>query len=30
MSTFEAIAELPIQIESYELEDHDRTYGEFT
>ena len=31
MSTFEKIADLPITIESYELEDHDREYpGGFT
>ena len=30
MSTFERLAELPIAIESYELEDQDREYGEFT
>ncbi len=30
MSTFERLAELPISISSYELEDQDREYGEFT
>lgn len=30
MATFDAIARLPIEIESYELEDRDRTYGDFT
>ena len=30
MGTFDTLADLPIQIESYELEDRDRTYGEFT
>ena len=30
MATFDAIASLPIEIESYELEDRDRTYGDFT
>jgi hypothetical protein len=30
MATFDAIAGLPIEIESYELEDRDRTYGDFT
>src|SRR6266567_1995090 len=30
MATFDTLAELPIEIESYELEDRDRTYGEFT
>ncbi|HEY8639719.1 MAG TPA: hypothetical protein VIL53_04355 [Solirubrobacterales bacterium] len=30
MATFDALAELPIEIEGYELEDRDRTYGEFT
>ena len=30
MSTFDRLAELPIRIESYELEDRDREYGDFT
>jgi L-alanine-DL-glutamate epimerase-like enolase superfamily enzyme len=30
MATFDSLAELPIEIEGYELEDRDRTYGEFT
>jgi hypothetical protein len=30
MTTFDAVAELPIAIEGYGLEDHDRTFGEFT
>jgi L-alanine-DL-glutamate epimerase-like enolase superfamily enzyme len=30
MATFDLLAELPIEIEGYELEDRDRTYGEFT
>src|ERR687887_410000 len=30
MASFDAIADLPIEIESYELEDRDRTYGDFT
>jgi hypothetical protein len=30
MATFDAIADLPIEVESYELEDRDRTYGDFT
>ncbi len=30
MATFDALAALPIEIEGYELEDRDRTYGEFT
>ncbi len=30
MATFDAIAELPIEVEEYELEDRDRTYGDFT
>jgi L-alanine-DL-glutamate epimerase-like enolase superfamily enzyme len=30
MATFDSLAELPIQIEGYELEDRDRTYGAFT
>ncbi|MQA75356.1 MAG: hypothetical protein GEU88_13605 [Solirubrobacterales bacterium] len=30
MSTWERLAELPIEIESYELTGHDREYGEFT
>ena len=30
MSTYERLAELPISVESYELEDRDREYGEFT
>jgi L-alanine-DL-glutamate epimerase-like enolase superfamily enzyme len=30
MSTYVRLAELPIRIESYELEDQDREYGEFT
>src|ERR671934_2642994 len=30
MAIFDAVAELPIEIESYELEDRDRTYGDFT
>src|SRR3954447_7503405 len=30
MATFDAIADLPIEVEGYELEDRDRTYGDFT
>jgi L-alanine-DL-glutamate epimerase-like enolase superfamily enzyme len=30
VTTFDRIADLPISIESYELEDRDREYGEFT
>ena len=30
MATFDPIAGLPIEIEGYELEDRDRTYGDFT
>ncbi|MEK6251697.1 MAG: hypothetical protein AABM43_07105 [Actinomycetota bacterium] len=30
MATFDALADLPIEIEGYELEDRDRTYGTFT
>jgi hypothetical protein len=30
MSTFDSVKDLPIEIESYELEDRDRTYGDFT
>ncbi|HSJ18916.1 MAG TPA: hypothetical protein VK920_12560 [Solirubrobacterales bacterium] len=30
MSDFARLAELPIQVESYELEDRDRQYGDFT
>ena len=30
MATFDLVAELPIEIEGYELEDRDRTYGDFT
>jgi L-alanine-DL-glutamate epimerase-like enolase superfamily enzyme len=30
MATFDLLAELPIEVESYELEDRDRTYGDFT
>jgi hypothetical protein len=30
MPTFDTLAELPIEIESYELEGRDRTYGDFT
>jgi hypothetical protein len=30
MSAYEKLAELPIEISTYELEDRDRTYGEFT
>jgi L-alanine-DL-glutamate epimerase-like enolase superfamily enzyme len=30
VSTFDRLAELPIRVESYELEDQDREYGEFT
>jgi L-alanine-DL-glutamate epimerase-like enolase superfamily enzyme len=30
MATFDTLAELPIEIEGYELEDRDRTFGEFT
>jgi L-alanine-DL-glutamate epimerase-like enolase superfamily enzyme len=30
MGTYEKLAALPIKVESYELEDHDRTYGDFT
>jgi L-alanine-DL-glutamate epimerase-like enolase superfamily enzyme len=30
MATFDGIAGLPIEVEGYELEDRDRTYGDFT
>jgi hypothetical protein len=30
MPTFDRLAELPIRVESYELEDRDRRYGDFT
>jgi L-alanine-DL-glutamate epimerase-like enolase superfamily enzyme len=30
MGTYDRLAELPIRIESYELEDQDREYGDFT
>ncbi len=30
MSTYDRLAELPIEITSYELEDRDREYGDFT
>jgi L-alanine-DL-glutamate epimerase-like enolase superfamily enzyme len=30
MATFDSLAELPIEIEGYQLEDRDRTYGDFT
>jgi L-alanine-DL-glutamate epimerase-like enolase superfamily enzyme len=30
MSAYETLAELPVRVESYELEGHDREYGEFT
>jgi L-alanine-DL-glutamate epimerase-like enolase superfamily enzyme len=30
VSTFDRLAEFPIRVESYELEDQDREYGEFT
>jgi hypothetical protein len=30
VSTFDRLADLPIRIESYELEDRDREYGDFT
>ncbi|MGH2993293.1 MAG: hypothetical protein ACRDL1_07125, partial [Solirubrobacterales bacterium] len=30
MSTFERVADLPIRIESCEIEDQDREYGDFT
>ena len=30
MSTYDRLAELPIEISSYELEDRDREYGDFT
>jgi L-alanine-DL-glutamate epimerase-like enolase superfamily enzyme len=30
VSAFDRLAELPIRVESYELEDRDREYGEFT
>jgi hypothetical protein len=30
MATFDKLAGLPIEIEGYDLEDRDRTYGEFT
>jgi L-alanine-DL-glutamate epimerase-like enolase superfamily enzyme len=30
VSTFDRLAGLPIQVSSYELEDHDRQYGDFT
>jgi L-alanine-DL-glutamate epimerase-like enolase superfamily enzyme len=30
MGTYDRVADLPIRVESYELEDRDREYGEFT
>ena len=30
MSTFDRLTDLPVRIESYELEDQDREYGDFT
>jgi L-alanine-DL-glutamate epimerase-like enolase superfamily enzyme len=30
VSTYDRLAELPIEIDSYELEDRDREYGDFT
>lgn len=30
MATFDRIKDLPVEIEGYELEDRDRTYGDFT
>jgi L-alanine-DL-glutamate epimerase-like enolase superfamily enzyme len=30
MGTYDRVADLPIRVESYELEDRDRDYGEFT
>jgi L-alanine-DL-glutamate epimerase-like enolase superfamily enzyme len=30
MGAYDKLAELPIRVESYELEDHDREYGSFT
>jgi len=30
MAAFDKLAELPIEVESYELEDRDRTFGDFT
>ena len=30
MGRFDKLADLPIEIGGYELEDHDRTYGDFT
>jgi len=30
MATFDLLARLPIEVEGYELEDRDRTYGSFT
>ena len=30
MGTYDRVADLPITVESYELEDRDREYGEFT
>ena len=30
MSAWERIKELPLRVESYELSDHDREYGDFT
>jgi len=30
MSTYDRLAELPIEIDSYQLEDRDREYGDFT
>jgi hypothetical protein len=30
MSLYERLAQLPIQVDGYELEDHDRVYGSFT
>ena len=30
MRAYEKLAGLPIEISDYELEDRDRTYGEFT
>src|ERR1700752_1756004 len=30
MGAYDKLAELPIRVESYELEDHDREFGSFT
>ncbi len=30
MGVYDKLAELPVRVESYELEDHDREYGSFT